>query len=247
MIRAIMMKEWRVLFASPLAWVVLAFLQLIFGWVFLSRLEAFIEAQPQIAATPSAPGLTQIVASPVFATASIILLMVAPLLSMRLVAEERRSQTLPFLMSAPLSITQIVLGKFLALLGVLALAVGLILAMSLSLYLGGRLDLGLLTANAMGLLLVVASFAAVGLYFSCLTAQPLVAAIGTYALLLFLWLINISATDPGSMLNALSLIQHFENFAKGTLALADLGYYLVLIALFLLLSIRRLDADRLRA
>ena len=247
MIRAIVMKEWRVLFASPLAWVVLAFLQLIFGWVFLSRLNAFIEAQPQIAAMPTAPGLTQIVASPVFATATIILLMVAPLLSMRLVAEERRSQTLPFLVSAPVSITQIVLGKFLALLGVLAIAVALILLMSLSLSLGARLDLGLLAANTLGLLLMAASFAAVGLYFSCVTAQPLLAAIGTYALLLFLWLINISATTPDGLLNALSLVEHFESFAQGSLALADLGYYLVVIVLFLLLSIRRLDADRLRA
>ena len=235
MIRAIVMKEWRLLFASPLA------------WVFLSRLNTFIEAQPQIAAMPTAPGLTQIVASPVFATATIILLMVAPLLSMRLVAEERRSQTLPFLISAPVSITQIVLGKFLALFALLALAVALILVMSLSLLLGGRLDFGLLAANALGLMLLAASFAAVGLYFSCLTAQPLVAAIGTYALLLFLWLINLSATDPVGMANALSLVEHFESFARGSVAVADVGYYLVLIALFLLLSIRRLDAERLRA
>jgi ABC-2 type transport system permease protein len=246
-IRVIAVKEWRVLFASPLAWVVLAFLQLMFAWVFLSRLNAFLELQPQLAATPSAPGLTEIVAAPVFGTATIILLMVVPLLSMRLVADERRSQTLPFLISAPVSITQIVLGKFLALLGILALAVGLIVVMSLSLYLGGHLDLGLLAANALGLLLLAGSFAAVGLYLSCLTAQPLVAAVGTFAVLLALWLINISTTDPGSLLHVLSLIQHFENFSKGTLALKDLGYYLVLIALFLLLSIRRLDADRLRA
>ena len=246
MIRAIVMKEWRLLFASPLAWVVLAFLQLIFAWIFLSRLTAFIEAQPQIAAMPTAPGLTQIVPSPVFSTATIILLMVAPLLSMRLVAEERRSQTLPFLISAPVSITQIVLGKFLALFGVLALAVALILLMSLSLLVGAQLDFGLLAANALGLLLLAASFAAIGLYFSCLTAQPLVAAIGTYALLLFLWLINISATDPAGMVNALSLVEHFESFARGSVAVADAGYYLVLIALFLLLSIRRLDAERLR-
>ncbi len=76
------------------------------------------------------------------------------------------------------------LGKFLALLGFLILAVGLIVVMSLSLYLGGRLDLGLLAANALGLLLLCGSFAAVGLYLSCLTAQPLVAAIGTFAVLL---------------------------------------------------------------
>jgi gliding motility-associated transport system permease protein len=245
-IRVIAMKELRVLFASPLAWVVLAFLQLVLGWVFLSRLNTFLEVQPQIAMSPNAPGATEIIAAPLFGTATIVLLMVAPLLSMRLIAEERRSQTLPMLMSAPVAITQIVLGKFLALLVLLAMPVGLIVLMCLSLYLGGRLDLGLLAANGIGLLLMCGSFAAVGLYLSSVTAQPLVAAVGSFAVLLGLWLINISTSDPQSVLHVLSLIQHFESFAKGTLALNDLVYYAALIALFLLLAIRRLDADRLR-
>jgi ABC-2 type transport system permease protein len=247
MIRAIVMKELRLMFASPLAWVILAFLQLIFAWVFLSRLQAFLEVQPQLAMSPGAPGLTEIVATPVFTTAAIVLLMVVPLLSMRLVAEERRAQTLPFLMSAPVSITQIVLGKFLALVLFLTLAVGLIVLMCLSLYLGGRLDVGLLGVNAAGLLLLCGSFAAVGLYLSCVTAQPLVAAVGTFAALLGLWLINISTSDPNSILHVLSLIQHYESFSRGVIALKDAAYYAVLIALFVLLSIRRLDADRLRA
>jgi ABC-2 type transport system permease protein len=85
------------------------------------------------------------------------------------------------------------------------------------------------------------------LYLSCLTSQPLVAGVGTFAVLLGLWLINISASDPNSVLHLLSLIKHYDSFAKGTLALNDVVYYVVLIALFLLLSIRRLDADRLRA
>jgi len=246
MIRVVAMKELRLLFGSPLAWVVLAFLQLMFAWVFLSRLQMFLELQPQLAMTPSAPGVTEIVAAPVFGTASIMLLMVIPLLSMRLIAEERRNQTLPFLMSAPVSISGIVLGKFLALFGFLLLSVGLIVVMALSLYLGGRLDLGLLATNALGLLLLSGSFAAVGLYLSCLTAQPLIAAVGTFATLLALWLINISTNDPNSVLHLLSLIKHFDSFAKGTIALNDLVYYVVLIALFILLSIRRLDGDRLR-
>jgi ABC-2 type transport system permease protein len=217
-----------------------------FAWVFLSRLQMFMEAQPQLAMTPSAPGVTEIIAAPVFGTASIMLLMMVPLLSMRLIAEERRNQTLPFLMSAPVSISGIVLGKYLALLGFLLLAVGLIVIMCLSLYLGGRLDLGLLATNALGLLLLSGSFAAVGLYLSCLTAQPLVAAVGTFAALLALWLINIATNDPNSLLHLLSLIKHFDSFAKGTIAVSDLTYYVALIALFVLLSIRRLDGDRLR-
>jgi ABC-2 type transport system permease protein len=247
MIGLIAMKELRLLFASPLAWVVLAFLQGFFAWVFLSQLQTWLELQQQIAAQPGAPGVTEWVVAPLFATATIVLLMVVPLLSMRLVAEERRAQTLPFLMSAPVSITQIVLGKYLALLLFLALAVGLILLMAFALFAAGRLDLGLLAANALGLLLMVGSFAAVGLYLSCLTAHPLVAAIGTFAVLLGLWLVNMATRDPNSLLHLLSLMRHFENFSKGIVAVPDLAYYLVLVVLFLFLSIRRLDGDRLRA
>ena len=246
MIFTITGKELRRLFTSPLAWVLLAFLQLILSWIFLGRLQTFLDLQPQIAMLPAAPGVTEIVVAPVFGTATIVLLMLVPLLSMRLIAEERRNQTLPFLVSAPVSVTEIVLGKFLALMAFLALAVGLPVLMALSLYSGGRLDLGLLGGNVLGLLLLCASYAAVGLYLSCVTTHPLVAGVGTFAVLLGLWLVNIAASSPDSALNMISLIKHYESFARGTLALGDLVYYLVLTALFLLLSIRRLDGDRLR-
>jgi ABC-2 type transport system permease protein len=239
-------KELRRLFLSPLAWVILAFLQLILAWIFLSQLQRYLEMQAQMAMMPGAPGITEFVVAPTFGTATIVLLMVVPLLSMRLIAEERRNQTLPFLMSAPVSVSQIVLGKFLGLLAFLSLAVGLLVLMALSLYLGGTLDLGLLAGNALGLLLMCGAFAAVGLYLSCLTAHPLVAGVGTFGVLLGLWLVNISASDPDSALHLLSLIKHYDTFAKGTVALNDLVYYVVLTALFLALSVRRLDADRLR-
>ena len=247
MIGTIAMKELRLMFASPLAWVVLAFLQFILALWFLWRVNYFLEVQPQLAMAPTAPGFTEVVVPTVFGIGAFVLLMVVPLLSMRLVAEERRSQTLPFLMSAPVSITQIVLGKFLGLVLFLALVAALTGLMCLSLYVGGRLDLGLLGVNLLGLLLMCGTFAAVGLYLSCLTAQPLVAAIGTYAVLLTLWLINISTSDPESILHVLSLTQHYESFSRGVIALKDAVYFVVLIVLFLLLSIRRLDADRLRA
>jgi ABC-2 type transport system permease protein len=239
-------KELRRLFTSPLAWVILAFLQLVLAWIFLSQLQRYLELQAQIAMMPAAPGFTEFVVAPTFGTATIVLLMVVPLLSMRLIAEERRNQTLPFLISAPISVSQIVLGKFLGLLAFLSLAVGLLALMAVSLYLGGKLDVGLLAGNTLGLLLMCGTFAAVGLYLSCLTAQPLVAGVGTFAVLLGLWLVNISASDPDSPLHLLSLIKRYDTFARGIVALNDLMYYVVLTALFLLLSVRRLDADRLR-
>lgn len=247
MIRTIIAKELRTLFASPLAWVVLAFLQIILAWIFLTRVDYFITVQPQLGRVPNAPGLTEIAIVPMFGIASIILMMSVPLLTMRLIAEERRNRTMTFLMSAPVSMTQIVLGKFLATFIFLAIVCALIAGMALSLLMGGKLDYGLLFSNLVGLLLLTGSFAAIGLFVSCLTTHPVVAAIGTLAVLLVLWLINIAASDPGSAVHLFSLLKHFEGFMNGAIAVTDLIYFAVLTAVFLILSIRRLDADRLRA
>ena len=140
------------------------------------------------------------------------------------------------------------MGKFLGLLGFLVARRGAAGAEALSLYApaGSSSTWDCWRGNLLGLLLLCSSFAAVGLYLSSLTAHPLVAGVGTFAVLLGLWLINIATSDPDSLLNVLSLIKHYETFARGTLALSDVVYYAVLTALFLLLSIRRLDADRLR-
>jgi ABC-2 type transport system permease protein len=242
-------KELRRLFASPLAWVILACLQVLFAFFFLLGLRAFFDTQAQMSMMQgqAAPGFTAYIVEPPFGVARIVLLMVIPLLSMRLISEERRNQTMTFLMSSPLSITQIVIGKFLAIVAFLGAAVGLLTVMSLSLYTAGKLDHGLLIGNVLGMLLLTGSFAAVGLYLSSLTAQPIIAVVGTYAVLLGLWLIDAGAGDPGSPLHALSMIKHYDNFSRGIVALNDVVYYVVVIVLFLLLSIRRLDADRLRA
>ncbi len=245
MIIAIARKELRSLFGAPLAWVVLAVLQVIFGYVFLIGLDRFQDLQAQLAQYPNPPGATEIIVTPVFGLAAIVLLMVVPLLSMRLIAEERRNQTLTFLMSAPVSITQIVLGKFAGLFVFLLFATALVAIMGLSLYAGGTIDVGLLLANVIGLALLNAAFASVGLYLSSLTAQPVVAAISAFAVLLILWIINLGTSDPGSPMHLVSLLKHYESFAKGTLHTGDIAYFVLLTGLFLALTVRRLDRDRL--
>jgi ABC-2 type transport system permease protein len=240
-------KELRSLFASPLAWVVLAFMQLVFAWIFFSRIEYFLTVQGQLGRIPNAPGLTEIAVVPVFGVASMVLLMSVPLLTMRLIAEERRNQTMTLLISAPVSMTQIVFGKFLAMLGFLAIVCLLIVVMAMSLLPGGTLDFGLILANLIGLMLLAASFAAIGLFISCLTNHPVVAAVMSLAVFLGLWIVNIAAADPESSLNYISLLAHFEPFMNGSITVKNLIYFGMLISTFLILSIRRLDADRLRA
>ena len=150
MILTVASKELKALFASPLAWVVLCVVQIIAGYAFLRRLDDFLQMQPQLATIASAPGATELVAAPVFGTIAAMLLFAVPVLAMRLIAEERRNQTMVLLMSAPVSMTEIVLGKFLGLFGLLAVIVALAVLMPLSLSTTTRLDYGLLAGLAMG-------------------------------------------------------------------------------------------------
>ncbi|MBY0438070.1 MAG: ABC transporter permease subunit [Burkholderiales bacterium] len=238
-------KELRALFSSPLAWVVLAFLQISMAWILVTRLDAYLTVQTQLMQMDTPPGVTEIIIAPIFGAAAVILIMAVPLLSMRLIAEERRNQTMTFLISAPLSMTQIVIGKFIGLYSFLMLSVALILLMAASMYLGGRLDLGLLGTLSLGLALLIAAFAAVGVFFSSLTAQPVVAATATLATLLGLWLLNMSQANPDSPFLMLALIRRYESFTKGMIDSGDIIFLLVFTAVFLILAIRRLDSDRL--
>ena len=247
MIFTIANKELRSMFTSPLAWVVLAFLQFVLALIFLKQIDNFLMVQAQLARTPNAPGLTEIAIVPMFGVASMVLLMSVPLLTMRLISEERRNQTMALLMSAPVSMTEIIIGKYLAMIAFLALINLLILFMAISLLAGGTLDLGLLIANLIGLMLLGCSFAAIGLFISCLTTHPVVAAIVSLAVFLGLWIINIAANDPDNWLHLLSLLKRFEGFMNGSIAVTDLMYFGLLTATFIILSIRRVDSDRLHA
>jgi ABC-2 type transport system permease protein len=239
-------KEFRALFASPLAWVLLAVLQIVLAWIFLGRLDAFLELQPRLARFGNAPGFTEMVAAPAFGAGALVLLMVMPLLTMRLIAEERRQQTLPLLSAAPVSAGAIVAGKFLGLMAFLLLPVLMLAAMSASLAVGGSPDWGLIAANALGLALLAAAFAAVGLLFSSLTAQPAVAAVATLGTLLSLWMLDLSAAETRGPLYQLSLMRRFENFNQGVFDSYDVAYLLLATALFLALAVNRLDAERWR-
>ena len=165
---------------------------------------------------------------------------------MRLVTEERRNKTLPLLFSAPLSMTEIVLCKFLGLYSFLLIQLLLIVLMPLSLLAGGGLDFGLLAAGMLGLALLFGGFAAVGLFMSTLTQHQTIAAVGTFGILLIFWLLDWARTGAGGgVLPYLSLLNHTEPFLKGVFDTRDVAYHLLFIATFLTLSVRRLDMDRL--
>jgi ABC-2 type transport system permease protein len=255
MIFTIAAKELKTLFASPLAWVVLCVAQIIIAFVFLRGLDSFLQAQSQLATMAGAPGASEMVAAPAFAIAAALLLFAVPLLAMRLIAEERRNQTMVMLMSAPLSMTDIVLGKFLGLLLFLMLIVAMTALMPLSLAGSTRLDYGQLAGLTAGLVLLAASFAAISLFVSSLTAHPVAAAIGAFAVILGMMLAGDAAAEglrargwtvAASLAQMLSPIKNFEPFGKGVLDTHAIACSVLLIAVFLILAIRQLDSARLR-
>lgn len=249
MIFTIASRELKTLFLSPLAWSILAVLQLLLAYLFLTQIETFVSFQGRLANIDNAPGLTDIIVTPLFGNASIILLLVTPLLTMRLVCEERRNKTLTLLLSAPLSSAEIILGKYLGILGLLMLIILMICLMPLSLLSGGELDFGKFICNIVALSLLVAAFASLGLYLSCIASHPTIAAIGSFGLLLLLWILDWTAGVSGKsseIFNYLSMLKHFQSIQSGLLNTVDISYFLLFISTFLILSILRLESDRIQ-
>ena len=240
-------KELKSVFASPMGWIILALLTFAFGTQYLNGVNNYFEVMSGAIRPAERTGVTSFVGQSVYGMASFIMLFAVPLLSMRLIAEERRSQTLPFLFSAPLSLTEIVVGKFVGLVAFLSILIVYIALMLFTLNIWSDIDFGYIIANSIGLWLMVASFSALGLYFSSLTQQPVVAAILSFIALFGLMMLDrLFSGDPSNMSANLSLMHHFQSFSRGLIDTADIAYFVLFTGFFLTLTIRRLDADRLR-
>ena len=249
MIIGIAAQEFKSHFKTPMAWVLLAVLQIILGYIFLTQVETFDLMQVKLASIEGAPGLTDIIVTPLFSNAAIILLLVTPLLTMRVICEERRNKTLTLLLAAPISNMQIIIGKYLGTLTLLWLIVMLIALMPLSLLMGGELDIGKYLANVLALILLVAAFTATGIFLSTIASHPTIAAMGTFGILLILWLFNISKTindQPNELVEYLSLLNHYQNIQTGLINSADILYFFFFVATFIVLSISCLNKQRLQ-
>jgi len=249
MIFTIAWRECRSLFLSPLAWTLMAALQFILAWLFFTLIDQFFSLQTQLAVIENAPGASDLIVAPLFNTASVLLLMICPILTMRLLAEEYRSGSINLLLSSPISMTQIVLGKYLGIVLFLFILILQISLMPLALLLGTDLDMGKFAAGILALLLLVMAFSAAGIYLSSLTRNPSVAAISTFGLLIMLWIIDSAAgssTDKSEFFTYLSLLQHNLPMLRGIINSEDISYYLLFSLLFISLSIRQLDKQRLQ-
>lgn len=240
MILLIATHELRRLFVSLTAWASLAMVSFFGAAFFYSLLHNWMNI-PELRLRG---GLTETVVADFLQLAGIMLLLLSPLLTMRLFSEERRNNTLQLVLSSPVSITQLVLGKFLGV-AVFYLALLLLLALvPLCLLPVAALDQGQLAAALLGLLLMTAGFIAVGLFVSSLCASQTGAALGTFATLFLLWIAGLSK-EGGGLFAWLSLLNHYNHFRAGTFHSADLAYYLLLCGGAIGLTIWRLDIERL--
>ncbi len=254
---AILRKELRVYFTTPVAYAAFTVFSIVTSFLFLRNLVGF---QRQIDInTQLRPHLLQFmnftdqVLSQLTFQAAVVLVFVVPFVTMRLVAEERRARTFELLMTNPVSPWHIAWGKYLATLVVLAVMLSLTLLYPLLVGLVaqvGGVAWETVGTGLLGLFLLGAAFTALGLFVSALTASPVVAAIITWCVLFLLWVVGWAATEnpgaTGDVLRALSAIEHIRSFASGALDSRDLVYYLSLCAFGLFMTQRALEAQRWR-
>lgn len=231
---AILHKELLVLFLAPTAWVFLAAFLLASGLFFTVAIGTTGEASLR----PALPNL------------GVTLLFCLPFVTMRQLAAEDREGTLDLLLTAPVPLVSIVLGKWMAglVLGLVLLSLTFPFPLILAAY--GDPDPGVLFTSYLGLALCVATFTAAGLLASSLTREPLVAGMVGILLLLPSWLAGAAADHaPASLqpvLEAISFVGHLRSFARGVLDTADLAFFAATTGLLLLLTWRSLDARRWR-
>ena len=249
MIGTLARSEWKRLFAQQLAWLLLAAALGVLAYFFLLSLDAFLRLMPKLAGMADAPGVGDLVALPLMRAVASLLLLLAPLIGLRGIAGERQGGTLPLLLASGIGEARIVLGKFLGLSAFCALLVALALAMPLSLGAGSALDYGRVFAGALGLVLFAGALLAIALAASAYVEQPVAGAALALVLNLLLWMADAGARYEGvssSFINYLALPTHLEPFLHGLVSTVDIVYFVLIAALALTLSARRLAASRRR-
>jgi len=225
---SLVMKEEKAVLSSPIAYAIIAVYLLLMGYTF--TLMLFLNRTAELVR--------------IFFQASVLFLLIVPIITMRLLAEERRSGTLELLLTSPVREIEIVLAKFVASVTVIVLMLFLTASDAIVLGLYAEPDWGPIYSGFLGLLLLAGALSAIGLFVSGLTSNQIVAAVVAMGIGILLWMIDSIGyllADPfDTIVTSLSLVAHFTPFATGALFLSDLGFFLTVILACLLLSVRTL-------
>ncbi len=252
-ILAIAERELRSYFASPIAYAVIGFFALVFGWMFYTFLRFFVMQSMQMSQMGMGPGqvnVNQAMIRPLILQISVVTLFVLPMITMRTYSEEKRSGTIELLLTSPVSDLEIILGKFLGALGLYALMLLVTVPTITLLFWYGDPDWKPVVTSYLGLLLLGGSFISYGLFISSLTKNQIVAGVLTFCTLLMLLLVSWMQDFVGpvgqSVISALAVFEHFEDFSKGVIDTKHLVYYASVITFGLFLTAKSVDSERWR-
>jgi ABC-2 type transport system permease protein len=225
---ALVLKEEKALFSSPIAYATVAVYLLLMGYTFTAVL--FLNRTGELVR--------------IFFQAAVLFLLIVPVVTMRLLAEERRTGTLELLLTSPITEIEIVLAKFTAGLSLPVLMLALTGSYPVVLGTYGDPDWGPIYSGFLGLFLLAAALTAIGLLVSGLTSNQIVAAVVAMGIGILLWMIDTLGhllPDPfDTILSNMSLVAHFTPFATGALFLSDVGFFLTIVLVGLFLSVRAL-------
>lgn len=251
-IMAIAGKELRSYFGSPVAWILLGFFAIIFGIFYNVYLDYFVRSATQSQFGAPAPvNVNSDMIRNLLGNASVLVLFLLPMVTMRTYSEEKRSGTMELLLTSPVTDFEITMGKFLGAVGVYAAMLAVTLLHIGLLFVVGSPEWKPIVAGYIGLLLLGASFIAIGLFISSTTKNQVIAGAVTFIVALTFWIINWfdQSVSPGvsAVLNYLSVTQHFEDFGKGVIDTKHVVFYLSFIAFGLFLTLKSLDTERWRS
>ncbi len=246
-------KELKSYFSSWVAYLLLAFFAVLFGWVFANSMNYFVYesmmANMQGGGMPM--NVNDWVVRPVLMNVGVISLFVIPMITMRLFAEEKRNGTIELLMTSPVRDFEMVLGKWFAALTLYACVLGVSALNVAYLFEFGKPDWKPILVGYLGLLLQGGCLLAVGTFISTLTRNQIIAVGATFAACLLLWVLDwVTAynTDPwAKVVSYIAVTTHFQTFAKGVLDTKDVVYYLSAIFFGLFLTERSMESLRWRA
>lgn len=237
-IYVIFAKEFKSLILSPLAWSIMAVLQWVISFQFLAHIEKYLELQLQ---QLSSLNVTDIIVVPLYGAITITLLLITPILTTRQISGEFKNNTMSLLLSSPVPVSAMVIGKYFAVCLFLYINILLLSLMPVSLILGASVDLAQIAAAMFGVILCVSAFVALGFYLSSLTYHPSVAAASSLGVLLFLWLINwVAGSGELNLLAYFSLLYHLKDFIMGSVNTENIIFFVLFSAYFLFLSINKL-------
>lgn len=246
-------KELRSYFVSPIAYGLMAFFAIIAGYFFYVATAIFVTRgmESQMMGRSIPMDVNEWVVRPVLMNVGVIGLFLIPMITMRLFAEEKRSGTIELLATSPIRDTEIILGKWLAAL-VLYTAILALSALDIAvLFAYGQPDWKPILVGYLGLLLQGGALLAIGTFLSTLTKNQIIAGTATFAVCLLLWVLGwVSAYNTAEwakVLAYLSVVTHFDGFAKGVLNIKDVVFYISAIYLGLFLTARSMESLRWRA